>query len=310
MSDPKIENCLYLARICHLSGDHDLSIKYLTELIKLKKGKISEEERHLLFTSFKSLINFRREAWRTVDAIEMKEKLNKSKYLPKIQELKKNLCNEISDYISQALNLIEKYLLKNANNDEVSLTYAKIRGDYERYLLEITPKEETDKINEIKKKAAQFYLTGYEICDRVNNLSCGKIGFILNYTVFLFENLNEKKIALQVADETYKRTLKAINDDNYDLTLMKDLNKLLELLKQNIEKWEIMVKEIEEKEAKVKKDEDNGVNDEGNKEEENGKKGNEKVKGGMGEREIEGEKIESKEEVKNEKEEIKEKEEA
>ena len=34
-----------------------------------------------------------------------------------------------------------------------------------------------------------------------------------------------------------KRTFKNLNDDNYDLTLIKDLNKLVNLLKENISKW-------------------------------------------------------------------------
>jgi len=31
--------------------------------------------------------------------------------------------------------------------------------------------------------------------------------------------------------------MKSINDDNLDLTLLKDLNKLINLLKDNISKW-------------------------------------------------------------------------
>ena len=65
----EIDNKLYLARICHLSGLHEETLKYMEEVIILKNGNINEEEKNLLFNSLKALINFRRESWRTVNAL-------------------------------------------------------------------------------------------------------------------------------------------------------------------------------------------------------------------------------------------------
>ena len=89
------ENNLYLARISHLSGMQEETIKYVEELIKLKNGNITEKERNLLFSSFKTLINTRRSSWYTVNALESKEIKNKSSILPRATELKLTLSKKL-----------------------------------------------------------------------------------------------------------------------------------------------------------------------------------------------------------------------
>ncbi len=231
------ENNLYLARISHLSGMHEEAIKYVEEIIKLKNGNITEEERNLLFSSFKTLINTRRGSWRTVNALESKEVKNKSSLLPRVSELKLTLATEIENYINKAIDLIDNSLLKAAENDELKVMYAKIKGDYMRYILEIKPKEKEEEINILKEKADENYKIGLNLCQNLNNLNTTKIGLILNYTVFLYEIIKDYKNAYIIANNAYQATLKSINDDKYDLNLLKDLNNLMNLLKENISKW-------------------------------------------------------------------------
>ena len=49
--------------------------------------------------------------------------------------------------------------------------------------------------------------------------------------------MKDYKNAYIIANNAYQATLKSINDDKYDLSLLKDLNKLVNLLKENISKW-------------------------------------------------------------------------
>ena len=237
MADNQIENKLYLARISHLCGLPEETIKYIEELIKLKNGILTEEERNLLFSSLKSLINSRRDSWHTVQALESKEIKNKSSLLPRVTELKLSLVDEIKKYINKGIELIDNFLFKNANSDEVKIMYSKIKGDYFRYIIEITPKKNEDEINNLKEKADENYKNGLSLCNNVSNLNTTKIGLILNYTVFLYEIERDCKNALTIANNAYQTTLKCINDENHDLTLLKDLNKLMNLLKENINKW-------------------------------------------------------------------------
>ena len=49
MEDILIENNLYLARISYMSGMPEEALKYIEEIIKLKNGIITEEERNIFF---------------------------------------------------------------------------------------------------------------------------------------------------------------------------------------------------------------------------------------------------------------------
>ena len=115
--------------------------------------------------------------------------------------------------------------------------YSKIKADYMRYILEIKPKEKEEEINILKEKADENYKIGLNLCQNLNNLNTTKIGLILNYTVFLYEIIKDYKNAYIIANNAYQATLKSINDDKYDLNLLKDLNNLMNLLKENISKW-------------------------------------------------------------------------
>ena len=237
MKDDPIENNIYLARVSHLSGMPEEAIKYIEELIKLKNGHITEEERNILFSSLKILINYRRDSWRTVNALESKEKKNQSTLLPRVTELKFTLSSEIEQYINKGIELIDNSLFKAASNDELKVMYAKIKGDYMRYMIELKPKDKKEEINMYKEKADENYKIGLNMCNSLSNLNTTKIGLILNYTVFMYEILKDYKNAYIIANNVYQATLKSLNDDNYDLTLLKDLNKLVNLLKENISKW-------------------------------------------------------------------------
>ena len=212
-------------------------LKYIEEVIILKDGNINEEEKNILFNSLKKLINFRRESWRTINALESKEIKNNSSLLPRVKELKSNLAEEIKTYVNKGLQLIDDKLLKEDISDELKAMYFKIKGDYTRYIMELTPKDREEELSILKDKADEFYKNGLNICESMSNLNTTKVGLILNYTVFLYEIVKDYKNAYIVANNTYQKITKSLNDDNYDLSLLKDLNKMLNILKENISKW-------------------------------------------------------------------------
>ena len=121
--------------------------------------------------------------------------------------------------------------------DELKAMYFKIKGDYTRYIIELTPKDREEEYNILKDKVDEYYKTGLNLCESLSNLNTTKIGLILNYTVFLYEIVKDYKNAYIIANNTYQSITKSLNDDNYDSSLLKDLNKMLNLLKENISKW-------------------------------------------------------------------------
>jgi len=233
----ELEDKLYLARVCHLSNLHEETLKYIEEVIILKNGDINEEEKNLLFNSLKSLINFRRESWRTINALESKEKKNKSSLLPRVTELKKTLEEEIKKYVNKGIELIDEKLLKESVSDELKVMYCKRKGDYIRYIIEITPNDKEEEINILKEKAEENYKIGLNLSESLNYLNSTRVGLILNYSVFLYEIMKDYKNAYILANDVYQKTNKFLNNDNYDSSLVKELNKILDKLKENIGKW-------------------------------------------------------------------------
>jgi len=233
----ELEDKLYLARVCHLSNLHEETLKYIEEVIILKNGDINEEEKNLLFNSLKSLINFRRESWRTINALESKEKKNKSSLLPRVTELKKTLEEEIKKYVNKGIELIDEKLLKESVSDELKVMYCKIKGDYIRYIIEITPNDKEEEINILKEKAEENYKIGLNLSESLNYLNSTRVGLILNYSVFLYDIMKDYKNAYILANDVYQKTNKFLNNDNYDSSLVKELNKILDKLKENIGKW-------------------------------------------------------------------------
>ena len=191
----------------------------------------------ILFNSLKSLINFRRESWRTINALESKEKKNKSSLLPRVTELKKNLEEEIKKYVNKGLELIDEKLLKESISDELKVMYCKIKGDYIRYIIELTPNDKEEEINILKEKAEENYKIGLNLSESLNYLSTTRIGLILNYSVFLYEIMKDYKNAYILANDVYQKTNKFLNNDNINSSLLKELNKMLDILKDNISKW-------------------------------------------------------------------------
>ena len=233
----EIEDKLYLARVCHLSGLHEETLKYIEEVINLKNGNINEEEKNLFLNSLKYLINFRRESWRTINALESKEIKNQSNLLPRVTELKKTLEEEIRTFVNKGIEIIDNKLLKDTISDELKVIYCKIKADYIRYIIELTAKDKEEERNILIENADKSYKIGLNFCESLNDLNTAKVGLILNYSVFLYEIMRDYKNAYILANNTYQKTMKMINEENHELSNNKELNKMLNLLKENIGIW-------------------------------------------------------------------------
>ena len=79
------------------------------------------------------------------------------------------MSSEIEQYINKGIELIDNS--KAANNDELKVMYAKIKGDYMRYMIELKPNEKEEEINMYKEKADKNYKIGLNMCNSLSNLN-------------------------------------------------------------------------------------------------------------------------------------------
>ncbi len=228
------EKLLYLARITEQAERHDETIKYMEEIVKIKKEDLNIEERNLLSTAYKNCVSSRRSAWRSIYGIEIKEKNNNSKHLGLVTDLKTTLEKELTDLCDRMLKLIDNYLLKKTTPIESKVFYLKMKGDYYRYLAEFTS---GDKHSQVANSSLNAYK---EANDLAGELACTnpiKLGLALNFSVFYYEVMNDPATACQIANQAFQegiQQLEKIEDDQY-----KDSTTILQLLKENIDMWSV-----------------------------------------------------------------------
>ena len=128
--------------------------------VEEKEGKISVDERNLLSVAYKNVVGTRRTAWRVTSGMLEKGSLDKDlviEYKKTIENELKNICGEVivSEYCGNCMvetsllpqDLLANYLISAASGDskeacESKVFYCKMKGDYYRYLAEVTEGDE------------------------------------------------------------------------------------------------------------------------------------------------------------------------
>lgn len=234
MTDVNYTKNIYLARVAEKADCHEDTIKIMEDLIKTKENDLNLEERNILSSAYKNLVSSRRSAWRSINAVEIKEKNSNSKLVQLITDLKLTLEKELKDLCNNILKILNEYLIRKAKDNESKIFYLKMRGDYFRYLSEF---EIDEKKTENIDNALNSYKEATELAEKLPTTHPTKLGLALNYSVFYYEILNDKQTAFKIASEIFdvaNNQLEKTEENQY-----KDSLAILQLLKENIELWKI-----------------------------------------------------------------------
>ena len=99
-------------------------------------------------------------------------------------------------------NLIDKYLLPNAEDPESKVFYLRLKGDHYRYLWEISKDIELDKAIE---NAEKVYKEAYAISEKdLPNINSIRFGLSLNMALFYYEIKGDKKEGCKIAKSFLK----------------------------------------------------------------------------------------------------------
>ena len=222
---------IYLARVAEQCERYDDMISFL-QVLKNKKTDLSVDERNLVSVAYKNEVTIRRSAWRAISTIA-----NNTKYEQYADILKKyndDIVQEMEDICNEVCNLINTFN-DNAEEDESKVFFYKMKGDYFRYMAEVTKGE---RLEEYKNNALSSYQEAKKIAENSKDLIIShpiRLGLALNFSVFYFEIMGESKKACDLAKETFESAINSIDDmkeDDY-----KDAAMILQLLKDNITLW-------------------------------------------------------------------------
>ena len=232
----KNDKNLYFVNASKEMGKYDDMCNFLENEIKKRTSDFNSEERNLISNAYKDLISNPRSSLRIILAYEAKEKKkDHSYYLSYIIEYKKKIFEELKKNCSRVIKIIDEYLLKKAKDDEAIVFYYKMKGDYDRFIAESS--EGNIKI-QAEDSASKAYIEAIKRSSKLYILNPVRLELYLNYSVFLYEFLNDRIKAIDIAKKVIREADRELPYIDEDADENKDAVSLYNLLKENVEYWE------------------------------------------------------------------------
>jgi 14-3-3 protein epsilon len=227
------DKAYYLASVCIRFDKYEDAVRYIDEMVKLKEGELTEEERHVVITGYKFFIAEKRTAWRNMFQIEVKEQNTKLM----MNEIRAIYEEAIIKSCERFINLVNNYIINTVKSDQNIALFLRVKADHFRYMAEIT---NAQTLFNNKQSAFHFYKQAYEISNKLDSLDVIKLSIALNYSVFLYEILSKRLNAIFYAKEALARALIQLKgftaEEISDEKFRESLN-IVEIMNQNVHAW-------------------------------------------------------------------------
>ena len=234
-----MEDLIFRAKLAEHAERHDDMIKVMKEVVSMD-ANLDTEARNLLSVAFKNAIGTRRNAWRSFESVRRKKKDDPNPVVGKCigiyqDQVEKELC----DIAGEIIALIDNTLVGAVPEDEsgTKVFYLKMKGDYYRYLAEFQcVGENKAKYGDAAKNGAQSaYQDAEAACESISPTHPIRLGFALNYSVFLYEVLENREDACKMAKTAFDNAISEL--DNLPEEKYKDSTQIMQLLRDNLTLW-------------------------------------------------------------------------
>lgn len=220
------------AKLSEQAERYDDMAKTMKSLVALGE-ELSNEERNLLSVAYKNVVGARRSSWRVISSIESKS-ADGDKKTQMAKEYREKIEKELTDICEEVLQLLDSTLIPKATeSDESRVFYLKMKGDYYRYLAEVSQGSNRDDVVE-KSRAA--YAKAMDVAtEKMQSTHPIRLGLALNFSVFHYEIKNNPTDACNLAKKAFDDAiaeLDTLNEDSY-----KDSTLIMQLLRDNLTLW-------------------------------------------------------------------------
>ena len=223
------DDLLIMARLAEQAERYEDMVEHMRKLTELGNN-LSEEERNLLSVAYKNVVGARRSAWRIISSIEQKCDDSKQALA---QDYREQIEQELQNKCGEALKLIDDYLLKDYDSSDSKVFYRKMKGDYYRYLVEVSRGEARDKLAE---DSFQAYQGAFEIAKaEMAPTHPIRLGLALNFSVFYYEIKSLPDKACELAKDAFDAAISEL--DNLQEDSYKDSTLIMQLLRDNLTLW-------------------------------------------------------------------------
>merc|ERR1712216_873783 len=254
------KEALYMAKIAEAAERYeDMTANMMRSVTELSGNDLSVEQRNLISVGYKNLMAARRTAWRVADTQVASEKDADVK--AKAEEYKEKIAEELKQLVLEVkTKVVDKFVSGPlaATDAEVLVFFHKMEGDYNRYGAEITSGDEKqafaakakdayqkatdlcvekvfDGTNYAKGKNQPLPTSGDKNEDQLPPTNPIRLGLALNYSVFMYEILEQREDASAVAKDAFDAAINKL--DEVDEEQYRDSTLIMQLLKDNLSLW-------------------------------------------------------------------------
>ena len=224
------KDILSLAQIENSIGRCDKAIDLMIQLADQKRV-FDAPDRQLLVLVFKAAIDPIRETIRILNYYKDPSNGTTPGLANLLNETSSASISDLESICNKGLDLVNNVLLPNVTDPNSRAFYLKLSGDFYRYMLEFSKKDE------VMKSAVNAYKEALDVAK--NNLNAAdptRLGVVLNYAVFKYDNLSEiedAKIMIQDAIRDFQTEEDQLTSDEDK----KEAINIVTVMQKNLEQW-------------------------------------------------------------------------
>ena len=224
------EQKIFMAQALDQTNRRRDMVDLMKEVIALNPV-LTAEEQSLLSVAYKELIAVHRNGLRVLLEIAADQSSSPQR-LTMIETVRSRIIKDLEATCAELFSLINDTLLPAAQDAQARLFYEKMKGDYHRYICEACGN---------RPDAAALAKESYEAAVAIakQELSPARplyLGLMLNYTVFLYEVMNQHAEAISLANSTYEEASQVL-DSNSERSYA-GATEIMQLLKGNVALWD------------------------------------------------------------------------
>ncbi|XP_046862529.1 14-3-3 protein gamma-like [Xenia sp. Carnegie-2017] len=235
MGENSRESFVIRAKLAESAERYDDMVSNMKSVVNMGEP-LTSDERNLLSVAYKNVVGARRSAWRVLSSKESKVEEGIERDV--ITEFREIIEKELKESCGDVLDLLNNFLIKPLSEEgdskeiEQAVFFLKMKGDYFRYLVEISSAESRTQLSNDSQKAYDQATVSAAHLPTTNPI---RLGLALNFSVFYYEICNSNQKACDLAKQAFDD---AISDlDNLKEDSYKDSTLIMQLLRDNITLW-------------------------------------------------------------------------
>lgn len=240
-AERKFKRSIFLCEIALKHARIKTAYEHAEDAIINCEYELSNENRVIISKSFKSYIFSKRNEYKSILLIYLKEKEFHSKLYKISSDMKSNTENEILKISERQIFFIDKYILKITKSNEGLADMYQLKADIYRYLCEVSTGEH---LITNKKNATFFYNECIKNSKSLSYLNLVKISNNLNFAVYCYDILSKPDLALSIITPLFYSITNELNrnknkefDAKRSNEYIKSFSVMVNIIKENMIDW-------------------------------------------------------------------------